>query len=200
MMEELLGQVKSSFFYTKASQQKEKSKEKQKEAKRKTEDSSYSLLLHFWSTSEVYFLHSIYHFKALEVKNPTVQTVYDLELKRGSYGLRKTTAPGYGCYVMAWMQSHGNFSHPEVISYELLEGEVFNSKFCINPLEPISMAIERDFIVLDTDPTVKKANLVPIILGRPFLATSNAIINCRNGLMQLTFGNMTPGSQYFLYV
>ncbi|RVW88312.1 hypothetical protein CK203_038688 [Vitis vinifera] len=48
-----------------------------------------------------------------------------------------------------------------------------------------------DFIVLDTDPTVKEANLVPITLGRPFLATSNAIINCRNGLMQLTFGNMT---------
>nr|CAN77263.1 hypothetical protein VITISV_024775 [Vitis vinifera] len=44
---------------------------------------------------------------------------------------------------MAWMQSHGNFSHLDVISYELLEGEVFNSKFCINPLEPISMAIER---------------------------------------------------------
>ncbi|RVX03771.1 hypothetical protein CK203_022971 [Vitis vinifera] len=48
-----------------------------------------------------------------------------------------------------------------------------------------------EFVVLDTDPTVKEANLVPIILGRPFLATSNAIINCRNGLMQLTFGNMT---------
>ena len=31
---------------------------------------------------------------------------------------------------------------------------------------------------------------MPIILGRPFLATSNAIINCRNGVMQLTFGNM----------
>ncbi|RVW66858.1 hypothetical protein CK203_065730, partial [Vitis vinifera] len=44
---------------------------------------------------------------------------------------------------------------------------------------------------LDTDPTVKEANYVPIILGRPFLATSNAIINCRNGVMQLTFGNMT---------
>ena len=40
-----------------------------------------------------------------------------------------------------------------------------------------------DFIVLDTDPIVKEANLVPIILGRPFLANSNAIINCRNGLM-----------------
>ncbi|RVW60225.1 hypothetical protein CK203_097075 [Vitis vinifera] len=48
-----------------------------------------------------------------------------------------------------------------------------------------------DFVGLDTDPFVKEANYVPIILGRPFLATSNAIINCRNGLMQLTFGNMT---------
>ena len=32
---------------------------------------------------------------------------------------------------------------------------------------------------------------MPIILGRPFLATSNAIINFQNGVMQLTFGNMT---------
>ncbi|RVW29012.1 hypothetical protein CK203_088927 [Vitis vinifera] len=40
-------------------------------------------------------------------------------------------------------------------------------------------------------PNVKETNYVPIILGKPFLATSNAIINCRNGLMQLTFGNMT---------
>ena len=32
---------------------------------------------------------------------------------------------------------------------------------------------------------------MPIILGIPFLATANAIINCRNGVMQLTFGNMT---------
>ncbi|RVW59376.1 hypothetical protein CK203_103225 [Vitis vinifera] len=48
-----------------------------------------------------------------------------------------------------------------------------------------------DFVVLDTNPIVKGTNYVPIILGRPFLATSNAIIDCRNGLMQLTFGNMT---------
>ena len=40
-----------------------------------------------------------------------------------------------------------------------------------------------DFIVLDTDPVVKGTNYVPIILGIPFLATSNAIINCRNGVM-----------------
>ncbi|WJZ91016.1 hypothetical protein VitviT2T_010128 [Vitis vinifera] len=48
-----------------------------------------------------------------------------------------------------------------------------------------------DFVVLDTDSSVKEENYVPIILGRPFLATSNAIVNCRNGVMQLTFGNMT---------
>ena len=48
-----------------------------------------------------------------------------------------------------------------------------------------------DFVVLDTEPAATGANYVPIILGRPFLTTSNAIINCRNGVMQLTFGNMT---------
>ena len=48
-----------------------------------------------------------------------------------------------------------------------------------------------DFVVLDTKPAAAGANYVPIILGRPFLATSNAIINCRNGVIQLTFRNMT---------
>ena len=48
-----------------------------------------------------------------------------------------------------------------------------------------------DFVVLVTEPVAKGTNQVPIILGRPFLATSNAIINCRNGIMQLTCGNMT---------
>ena len=48
-----------------------------------------------------------------------------------------------------------------------------------------------DFVVLDTEPIASEPNHIPIILGRPFLATANAIINCRNGVMQLTFGNMT---------
>ena len=48
-----------------------------------------------------------------------------------------------------------------------------------------------DFVVLDIDPVVTRTKYVPIILGIPFLATLNAIINCRNGVMQLTFGNMT---------
>ncbi|XP_060972621.1 uncharacterized protein LOC133038474 [Cannabis sativa] len=48
-----------------------------------------------------------------------------------------------------------------------------------------------DFIVLDTQPVENAHAQIPIILGRPFLATSNAIINCRNGVFKLSFGNMT---------
>ena len=48
-----------------------------------------------------------------------------------------------------------------------------------------------DFIVLDTQPVENVKAQIPIILGRPFLATSNAIINCRNGVLKLSFGNMT---------
>ena len=55
-----------------------------------------------------------------------------------------------------------------------------------------------DFVVLDTEPIASEPNHVPIILGRPFMATANAIINCRNGVMQLTFGNMTLELNIFL--
>ena len=48
-----------------------------------------------------------------------------------------------------------------------------------------------DFIVLETELVKNPKNQIPIILGRPFLATSNALINCRSRLMKLTFGNMT---------
>ncbi|RVW43052.1 hypothetical protein CK203_090068 [Vitis vinifera] len=48
-----------------------------------------------------------------------------------------------------------------------------------------------DFVVLDTEQGTSGLNHVPIILGRPFLATANVLINCRSGVMQFTFGNMT---------
>ena len=48
-----------------------------------------------------------------------------------------------------------------------------------------------DFLILDTQTAVDTESKIPIILGRPFLATSNALINCRNGLMKISFGNMT---------
>ena len=36
-----------------------------------------------------------------------------------------------------------------------------------------------------------KSNNMPIILSRPFLATSNALINRRNGPIKPTFGDIT---------
>ncbi|GKV14108.1 hypothetical protein SLEP1_g25025 [Rubroshorea leprosula] len=43
----------------------------------------------------------------------------------------------------------------------------------------------------DTQSEVNSESKIPLILGRPFLATANALINCTNGLMKLSFGNMT---------
>ena len=48
-----------------------------------------------------------------------------------------------------------------------------------------------NFIVLDTQQVETGTSLIPIILGRPFLARTNVQINVRNGLMKLTFGEMT---------
>jgi len=48
-----------------------------------------------------------------------------------------------------------------------------------------------DFIVLDTEPVQNIGVQIPVILGRPFLATANALINCRTGVMKISFGNMT---------
>ncbi len=48
-----------------------------------------------------------------------------------------------------------------------------------------------DFVVLETEPVKNPESHIPVILGRPFLATSNAVISCRNGIMTLAFGNMT---------
>ena len=48
-----------------------------------------------------------------------------------------------------------------------------------------------DFIILEIEPITNECKQIPVILGRPFLATANALINCRNGLMNLSSGNMT---------
>ena len=63
-------------------------------------------------------------------------------------------------------------------------------------IEDVLIQVDRfyypvDFVVLDREPVAVGANHVPIILRRPFLSTSNSIIKCCNGVMQLTFVNMT---------
>jgi hypothetical protein len=46
-----------------------------------------------------------------------------------------------------------------------------------------------DFIVLDTEPVPYPEKQIPVILWHPFLATANACINCRIGVMKISFGN-----------
>ncbi|XP_075655087.1 uncharacterized protein LOC142625288 [Castanea sativa] len=48
-----------------------------------------------------------------------------------------------------------------------------------------------DFVVLDTEPALNANTQIHVILGCLFLATSNALINCRSGVMKISFGNMT---------
>ncbi|XP_076958512.1 uncharacterized protein LOC143634262 [Bidens hawaiensis] len=45
-----------------------------------------------------------------------------------------------------------------------------------------------DFLVLDYV-TVDPKRQPSVILGRPFLATANALINCRTGVVDMAFGN-----------
>ena len=48
-----------------------------------------------------------------------------------------------------------------------------------------------DFFILETEPIVNNYKPVHIIFGCPFLATADALINCKDGIMNLSFGNMT---------
>ncbi|GFY91099.1 hypothetical protein Acr_07g0012950 [Actinidia rufa] len=56
-----------------------------------------------------------------------------------------------------------------------------------------------NFIVLDTHPVECESSKchIPFILGRPFLATTNAVIHCRHGLLKLSFGNMMLETNIF---
>ena len=54
-----------------------------------------------------------------------------------------------------------------------------------------SLSTNVDFIVLETQPMSNPRAQTPVILGRSFLTTANAIINCRYGSVRLTFWDMT---------
>ena len=54
-----------------------------------------------------------------------------------------------------------------------------------------------DFIILDIEPTLHSSANIPIILGKSFLVTANALINYRNGRMKITFGSITAELNIF---
>jgi hypothetical protein len=62
-------------------------------------------------------------------------------------------------------------------------------------LEDVLIKVDKfyfpvDFIVIDTEPVHDVVNQIPVILGRRFLAIANALINCRTGVMKISFENM----------
>ena len=73
------------------------------------------------------------------------------------------------------------------------------NRFVIVPkgvVEDVLVQVEKfyfsvDFIILDLHPISNANSQISVILGHPFLATSNALINCRSGVLKLSFGNMT---------
>ena len=82
---------------------------------------------------------------------------------------------------------------PTSITLQLADHSVRESRGMV---EDVLVKIEHfyypvDFIVLDYQPVLHPSTHTPIILGRPFLAIANSLINCRNERMQLTFGSMT---------
>jgi hypothetical protein len=69
-------------------------------------------------------------------------------------------------------------------------------------VEDVLVKVEKfyypiDLIILDIEPTLHPSANILIILGRPFLATANTLINCRNGRMKITFGSMTAELNIF---
>ena len=62
-------------------------------------------------------------------------------------------------------------------------------------IEDVLVKVDRlyipvDFLVLDMEPVASSRNQISVILGRPFLAMTNACINCRTRIMKVSFGNM----------
>jgi len=54
-----------------------------------------------------------------------------------------------------------------------------------------------DFLVLDIEKVPNAESHILVILGCHFLATSNALINYKNGMMKLSFGNMALNLNIF---
>ena len=93
--------------------------------------------------------------------------------------------------------------------YVQLGLRVFQSTYMILQLVDKSMKVPRgiivedvlikvdnfyfpiDFIVLNTEPVQNLESQISVILGWPFLAMDNSLINCRTGVTKTSFGNMT---------
>ncbi|RVW18638.1 hypothetical protein CK203_104264 [Vitis vinifera] len=101
----------------------------------------------FGALPEVHFLHSIYHFKYQEVKNPMLQTVRDSELKRRSYSHCKQITPKC-CEISLLLREFRSLFvqcygiPPEATRYMPQAGTLRTSRW-----KPISQPCEFNFVV-----------------------------------------------------
>ena len=75
---------------------KERATERGKTEWRKQRTAAAVFFRTFGALPEVHLLHTIYHFKAQEVKNPTLQTVYELELNEEDMAFARQLHPAEG--------------------------------------------------------------------------------------------------------
>jgi hypothetical protein len=85
----------------------------------------------------------------------------------------------------------GELKHTSV-TLQLADYSVRKSRWVV---EDVLVKVENfcylvDFIILDIELTLHPSANIPIILGKHFLAIANALINCKNGRMKITFGSM----------
>ncbi|KAH9669022.1 hypothetical protein KPL70_021622 [Citrus sinensis] len=83
--------------------------------------------------------------------------------------------------------------HPTLVVLQLVDR---STKIPRGIVEDVLIQVDKFyfpvyFIVIDTQPIQNSRKHIPIILGRPFLATADAHIQCRTRNMQLSFDNMT---------
>jgi hypothetical protein len=81
---------------------------------------------------------------------------------------------------------------PTIVMLQLVDRSIKRPRGII---EDVLIKVDKfyfpvDFIVIDTEPVHDVVNQIPVILGRPFLATANTLINCRTRVMKISFGNM----------
>ena len=134
---------------------KERTTERGKTEWRKQRTATAFFFHTFGALPEVHFLHSIYHFKAPEVKNLMLQTVHDSELKWRSYSHWKLITPRWrkilhGCEITLLLRN--DFA---AILHSAVEFPLKFLDIC-NTLEAEHHKLKANFAALRNNPFAAK--------------------------------------------
>ncbi|XP_023879641.2 uncharacterized protein LOC111992076 [Quercus suber] len=91
---------------------------------------------------------------------------------------------------LVYLQLHLGELKPKTMTLQLADRSVKIPKGIV---EDVLIKVDAfyflvDFVVLDTEPALNASTQIHVVLGYPFLATSNALINCWSGVMKISFG------------